>query len=69
MKYYMLAKTMKVLPRLKWLTVLVPAPVKEWLTASDKSFVTVVAEQPYSDKLNHPAESRMTRVSDSTPRP
>ena len=69
MKYYMFAKTMKVLPRLKWLTVFVPSPVKEWLTTSDKSFVPVVDEQQYSDKLTHPAESRMIRMTDSTPRP
>ena len=69
MKYYMFSKTMKVLPRLKWLTVFVPLPVKEWLTASDKSFVPRAEEQPYSDKLKHPAESRMIRATESTPRP
>ena len=60
---------MKVLPRLKWLNVLVPAPVKEWLTASEKSFVAVVDLQQYSDKLKHPAESRVIRVTETTPRP
>lgn len=69
MTYYMFSKTMKVLPRLKWLAVFVPAPVKEWLTASDKSFTSVVGEPQYSDKSFHPAESRMIRVTDSTPRP
>jgi hypothetical protein len=69
MKQYMFAKTMKVLPRLKWLHVLVPAPVKEWLTASEKSFVAVVDHQPYSGKLKHPAETRFTRITETTPRP
>lgn len=69
MKYYMLSKTMKVLPRFKWLTVLVPAPVKEWLTASDKSFVAILDEHQYTDNQKHPAESRMIRVTDSTPKP
>lgn len=68
MKYYMF-KTMKVLPRLKWLHVFVPTQVRDWLTASDKSFVTVIDPQQYSDKLKHPAESRITRVTDTTPRP
>lgn len=69
MNYHMFSKAMKVLPRLKWLTAFVPSPVKEWLTASDKSFVPAVNDQSFSDKLNHPAESRMIRVTDSTPRP
>ena len=69
MKQYMFSKTMKVLPRLKWLNVLVPTQVKEWLTASEKSFVTVVDHQQYSDKLKHPAESRVIRVTETTPRP
>ncbi|HKH62958.1 MAG TPA: hypothetical protein VKA49_19090 [Flavitalea sp.] len=69
MKYYMFSKTMKVLPRLKWLTVFVPASVKGWLTASDKSFMSVVDELQYSDKSIHPAESHMIRVTQSTPRP
>lgn len=60
---------MKVFPRLKWLNVFVPSQVREWLTASDKSFVAVVDEQQYSDKQKHPAESRITRVVDHTPRP
>lgn len=68
MKQYMFSK-MKVLPRLKWLNVLVPAQVKEWLTASEKSFVAVVDHQQYSDKLKHPAESRMIRTTEPTPRP
>ena len=70
MKYYMFTKTIKVLPRLKWLNAFVPSPVKEWLTASDKSFATVVNNtQTYSDKQTHPAESRIIRVVDLTPRP
>lgn len=69
MKYYMLSKTMKVFPKLKWLNVLVPSPVKEWLTTSDKSYISVVDHQPYSDKLKHPAESRMIRNTESTPKP
>ena len=69
MKYYMFSKTMKVLPRLKWLNVFVPTQVKEWLTASEKSFVPVVDQLQYSDKLKHPAESRIVRVTTSTPRP
>ena len=68
MKYY-ISKTIKVLPRLKWLNVFVPSQVKDWLTASDKSFITVVDTQQYSDKQKHPAESRMVRVTDNTPRP
>ena len=70
MKYYVLSKTMKVLPRLKWLNVLVPSTVKDWLTASDKTLLPVYNEtQQYSDRQKHPAESRITRVSDVTPRP
>ena len=69
MKYYMFSKTMKVLPRLKWLNVLVPSQVKEWLTASDKAAVPVLETQPFSDPQKHPAESRMTRVTDPAPRP
>jgi hypothetical protein len=69
MKYYMFSKTMKVLPRLKWLNVFVPGPVKEWFTASDKSYAPVLEHQQYSDKLKHPAESRMIRVTDTTHRP
>lgn len=69
MKYYMFSKTMKVLPRLKWLNVFVPTQVREWLTASDKSYVPVADTLQYSDKLKHPAESRIIRVTSSTPRP
>jgi hypothetical protein len=69
MKYQMFSKAMKVLPRFKWLTAFVPSPVKEWLAASDKSFVPALDDQLYSDKLKHPAESRMVRLTDSTPRP
>lgn len=69
MKYYMLSKTMKVLPRLKWLNVLMPATVKDWFAASDKSLVPVVNNVIYSDKQKHPAESRMLRTNDTTPRP
>lgn len=68
MKYYF-TKTMKVFPRLKWLNVFVPSQVKEWLTASDKSFVAIVDDQQYSEKQHHPAESRMIRVVDQTPKP
>ncbi|MBC7828708.1 MAG: hypothetical protein H7122_13235 [Chitinophagaceae bacterium] len=70
MKYYMFSKTIKGLPRLRWLNVFVPSPVKEWLTASDKSFAPFVNNtQQYSDKQKHPAESRIVRVVDITPRP
>jgi hypothetical protein len=69
MKYYMFVKTMKVFPSLKWLTAFVPAPVKGWLNVSDKSLMPAVDEPQCYDKLNHPAESRMMRVTDSTPRP
>jgi hypothetical protein len=70
MKYYMFSKTKKVLPRLKWLNVFVPSPVKEWLTDSDKSLVVVVNNtQQYSDKQKHPAESRVIRMIDVTPKP
>lgn len=70
MKYSMFSKTIKVLPRLKWLNALVPSPVKEWLTASDKSFEPVVSNtQQYSDKQKHPAESRIIRGVEVTPRP
>ena len=60
---------MKVLPRLKWLNVLVPAQVKEWLTISEKSLVAAVDHQPYSGNLKHPAESRFTRIKETTPKP
>lgn len=69
MKYYMFTKTLKVLPRLKWLNVFVPSPVREWLTASDKSFEPAVNATQMSDKQQHPAESRMIRVVHVTPRP
>ncbi len=69
MKQYVFSKTMKVLPRLKWLNVLVPAQVKDWLTTSEKSLVAAVDHQQYSDKLKHPAESRVIRVTETTPRP
>ena len=60
---------MKVLPRLKWLNAIVPTPVKEWLTATDKSYVPVMDVLQFSDTPKHPAESRMTRVIDNTPKP
>ena len=69
MKYYMFSKTMKVLPRLKWLNVLVPTQVKGWLTTSEKSFVAAMDHHQYADNLKHPAESRMVRVNETTPRP
>ncbi len=70
MKYYMFSKTMKVLPMLKWLNVFVPSPVKGWLTAADKSFLPLVSDtQQYSDKQKHPAESRVIRVINVTPKP
>lgn len=70
MKYYMFSKTIKVLPRLKWLNAFVPSPVKEWLTASDKLFIPIVNNtQPTTDRQKHPAESRIIRVVDVTPKP
>jgi hypothetical protein len=69
MKYYMLSKTIKVLPRLKWLNVFMPATVKDWFAASEKSFVPVVTSSAYSDKQRHPAESRILRTNDTTPKP
>jgi hypothetical protein len=69
MKYY-ISKTIKVLPRLKWLNVLVPYTVKEWFTASDKSFEPIVSDTLLvSDKQKHPAESRVTRWIEYTPKP
>jgi len=66
----MFSKTIKVLPRLRWLNVFVPSPVKEWLIASDKSLVPVVSHtQQFPDKQKHPAESRVIRVIEVTPRP
>ena len=70
MKYYMFAKSIKALPRLKWLNVLVPSPVRGWLTASEKSFVPVANNTlQFSDKQKHPAECRMIRVIEVTPKP
>lgn len=70
MKYYIFSKSIKVLPRLKWLNVLVPSPVKDWLTASDKSYIPVANNTPqYSDKQKHPAESKIIRVVELTPKP
>jgi hypothetical protein len=70
MKYYMISKTMKVFPRLKWLNAIVPSTVKDWLTASDKSFVPVINNTTaYSDKQKHPAESRIIRTNETTPKP
>jgi len=69
MKYYMFSKTIKVLPRLKWLNVLVPSTVKDWLIASDKSLIPVMSDVQNYDKQKHPAESRITRVSEVTPKP
>lgn len=70
MKYYMFSKTMKVLPRLKWLNVFVPTTVKDWLTTSDKSFIAIIDDsQQYTDKQKHPAESRIKRLKDVTPKP
>ena len=69
MKQYMISKTMKVLPRLKWLNVFVPPQVKEWLTASEKTVVAAVDHQSYPGKLKHPAETRFTRITETTPKP
>ena len=69
MKYYF-AKSISFLPRLKWLNVLVPSPVRGWLTASEKSFVPVVNNTPqYPNKQKHPAECRIIRVVEVTPKP
>ena len=68
MKYYMISK-IKVLPRLKWLNAFMPATVKDWFAASDKSLVPVTNTITYSDKQKHPAESRIIRTNDTTPRP
>ena len=66
----MFSRSIKVLPRLKWLNVLVPSPVRGWLTASEKSYAPVVNTTPQlSDKQKHPAECRMIRVIDVTPKP
>ena len=69
MKYYAISKTIKVLPRLRWLNAFMPATVKDWFAASDKSLVPVLNNTTYSDKQKHPAESRMIRTIDTTPRP
>jgi hypothetical protein len=67
---YMFSKTIKAFPRLKWLNAFVPTPVKEWLTASDKSFEPVATNiLPFSDNQKHPAESRFLRSVEVTPKP
>lgn len=69
MKYYMLSKTIKVLPRLKWLNVFMPATVKDWFVTSEKALVPVIDNSSYSDNQKHPAESRIIRTNDAAPRP
>ena len=70
MKYVILAKNIISLPALKWLNAIFPSTVKDWLITSDKSLVPLMNNsQDYSDKLKHPAESRIVRVNDMTPKP
>ena len=68
MKYYM-QMTRKVFPKLRWLNVFVPATLKDWLATGEKSISVEAEAFLFQENQRHPAESRMVRSVEPTPKP